>query len=79
MYDWTTHAVNLAKGINNEAERLTSSMCMLYKLDKPESQIHTSTTYQHPDLIYIKRLHKKDIDKIIEAFKHLKMSKKRSG
>lgn len=71
-----THAVNQAKDIINEAEKLAASKCMLCKLDKQDSQSHTSTTCQHVDLVYIRRLYKKDIDKILEAFKHIKMSAK---
>jgi hypothetical protein len=37
MYDWTTHSVNLAKGIMNEADRIDESKCRLCKMDKMET------------------------------------------
>jgi hypothetical protein len=72
MYDWTTHAVNLAKGITDETERTNASKFILCKLDKAENQIHTSTTCQHVDIVYIRKVYKKDIDEILNAYKHMK-------
>ena len=76
MYDWTTHGVNLAKGILNENEREEESKCKICKLDKMETQVHTSTLCQHVDLVYIRKEYKKEIDKILDAFAQIKLPAK---
>ena len=76
MYDWTTHAVNQAKGIKDEDDRVSESKCRLCNTDKIESQVHTSTSCQHVDLVYIRKVYKKDIDKILDAFRHTKLPEK---
>ena len=55
MYDWTTHAVNLAKGIMDEDDRIEEFKCRLCNMTKIERQVHTSTACQHVDLVYIRK------------------------
>ncbi len=55
MYDGTTHAVNLAKGVLDETDRTKQSQCRLCAMRRAESQIHTSTTGDHLELLYISK------------------------
>ena len=41
-----------------------------------ENQVHTSTKCKHKELIYIRKVYKKDIESILTAFKHLKIPRK---
>jgi hypothetical protein len=68
LYDWTTHAVNLAKGITNDLEREQQSKCRLCNLDEVENQIHTSTSCTHVELIAIRNIYKKEINSILLTF-----------
>ncbi len=43
MYDWTMHSVNLAKGVVDIEERSKQALCKLCNMNKPETQVHTST------------------------------------
>ncbi len=73
MYDWTTHAVNLAKEVLDESDRTNQSQC---DMGRDESQIHTSTTCDHPDLINIRKIYRKEIENIIKSFIYFKLTKK---
>ena len=76
MYDWTTHAVNLSKGVRDNKERIQQAQCKLCNMGKIENQVHTSTTCQHNELQYIRKIYKKEIDSILQTFQHAKLPKK---
>lgn len=73
MYDCTTHAVNLAKGVKDQQERKQQERCKLCKTRKPENQVHTSTACKHRELKYIRNIYKKEIEDILCAFNHAKL------
>ncbi len=73
MYDCTTHAVNLAKGVKDQQERKQQERCKLCKTRKPENQLHTSTACKHRELKYIRNIYKKEIEDILCAFNHAKL------
>jgi hypothetical protein len=76
MYDWTTHAVNIAKVVKDEIEREKQSRCRLCDMGHIENQMHTSTTCQHQELVYIRNIYRREIENILAAFKHIKLPKK---
>jgi hypothetical protein len=76
MYDWTSHSVNLAKGVEDNNERVIQSTCKLCCLQKIENQIHTSTTCSHPELMYIRNMYRPEIENILKSIEHIKVAKK---
>jgi hypothetical protein len=76
LYDLTTHAVNLAKGTDDPLDRQRQSVCKLCNMGCVENQVHTSTKCKHIDLMYIRKVCKKEIEGILTAFKYLKIPKK---
>jgi hypothetical protein len=73
LYDWTTHVVNLAKGIVDMKDREIHSKCRLCNMNDIETQVHTSTTYMHYDLLLIRNIYKKEIDEEISKFRAVKL------
>jgi hypothetical protein len=45
-------------------------------MGKRENQVHTSTTCQHNELQYIRKIYKKEIDSILQTFQYAKLPKK---
>lgn len=75
LFDWTTHAVNLAKGIMDDELRKQQSICRLCILGALENQIHMTTTCQHAELIIIRKIYKKEIHSIFQLFWQTKLKK----
>jgi hypothetical protein len=75
LCDWTTHAVNLAKGIVNDFERNQQSKCRLCNLDELENKIHTTTKCTHMELVTIRNIYKKEIDSILITFTQSKIKR----
>jgi hypothetical protein len=73
---WTTHAVNLAKGITNDFEREQQSKCRLCNLDEVENQIHITTTCTYVELVAICNIYyKKEINSILLTFTQSKLKR----
>ncbi len=73
MYDWTTHAVNLAKGVTDMQERTIQGQCKLCNMKAQETQIHTSTICNNIELQYIRGIYKKEITDILLTFRYTKL------
>lgn len=77
MYNWTTHSFNIAKHEKDVEKRIEQSRCRLCNTGKIENQVHTSKVCQHPELMYIRSIYNCEIERILTAFKHIKIPKKK--
>lgn len=76
MFDWTTHAVNLAKGIADKKERYQQAQCNLCGLRCVENQVYNSIMCKNRDLIYVRGIYKKEIESMLTTFNRIKLPKK---